>query len=437
MDDTSTNFTLKHGEVIEIEGKDVKRIRMFNDIVWEKRIKTRITLSASPMIAFYNKEYTLTALVEKYIRQDSGEYAWTIMNNASIDLYDITSTEQKLETVQTNNFGIARYKGILKSCDTEKKTYKAVYNKTDMYEMSEATIDVDISPNITSIHVFKNDTINANNIIEDDVFPVTLGQYVIMQLTDANGDPIPGETVTITINTVPYTRKTKEDGTARVNINSLPAGVYEIEYRYAGKTCYTSSYVKQKYSVQPLTFADLTDTNPISVIGISESDKDNVHQRWEKQNNKQYYCYKFVDEHGTNNTINIVGYPHYRPHPLRINFRLPSDIKTLHRIELSFHTFMGAAVSADGDRAHFIMHHPDINLYINGFNYDTYEDSDDCHLVGNSYVSDDVKIWNFRVGKEVFSIGIEFDYPHSVSNVEGFLAVEGIQFKIGYVSKNN
>lgn len=432
MSDLSTNFVLKDGETITIDNNDVRRIRMFNDIVWEKRRQTLIEMTASPERIMYNDTYILQATVQRCVRmcrkspKEGG--VWELAKNVPVEFYDITTsgTKKLIATAYTNNSGVAQC--MLHADKVENKIYKAVYNQNDIYDASETPITIIIEPKTTKISVFDKGN--------SDTVTIYRGQYAGIKLLDIDGNALPGQKITITANGVNYTKVTDEYGVAKLRIN-LNAGEYPITYCYNGAENYAPTTITETYIVNDLKYYELTNRDPAGIIGASSDAQINGYQRWEKRTNQQYYCYKFVEEYNTGNTINPVGKPRHRPHRLRISFNKPSGMDTINYVHLHFHTFMGAAVGSDA--AHYYAEHvvgqPNINLYIDDTKVETEIGSDAYLARTGGYAADDDFIWTYNKKNINKTISIEFDYPSSMSSREGFLAVEGISFTIGHSPK--
>lgn len=430
MSDLSTNFVLKDGETITVNNDDVRRIRMFNDIVWEKRRQTSITIDVSPKTIMYGDTYILQATVQKCVRmcQKSPENGgvWELAKNVPVDFfYDITS--DKKITATTNNNGVAQC--VLTADEVGEKRYKAVYNQNDIYDASEASKTITIEPKATKIFVFNKE----NN----DTVTIYKGQYAGIKLLDINNKALSGQTITITVNEKNYTRTTDDNGVAKIPIN-LNEGEYPITYCYNGNENYAPITITETYIVNNLKYYELTNRDPSNIIGVSDTDQTDVYQRWEKRTNQQYYCYKFVEEYNTGNTINPVGRPRHRPHQLRISFKPSEDVDTISYVHLHFHTYMGVAVGSDTTYyyAEHIVGQPNINLYIGDIRIETETGSDAYLARTGGYAADDDFIWNYNSPKHIDdTISIEFDYPSSMSNREGFLAIENISFIIGHSPK--
>ena len=71
---------LKDADTIFIEGKDVERIKIFNDVVWEKIKATTLTLHSSTSSTSFVNSFTLTASLT--------ETKTGIPVNGNIEFYD-------------------------------------------------------------------------------------------------------------------------------------------------------------------------------------------------------------------------------------------------------------------------------------------------------------------------------------------------------------
>ena len=151
-----------------------------------------------------------------------------------------------------------------------------------------------------SVNSTPEDTLVANNTpamqraivnADDVVMYYKNGTRYVILLTDQNGNALPNETVTITLNGVSYNRKTDANGTASIAINLLP-GNYTASVLYVGDDNFTNTTSENNITVLTTILGD----DLVKVF----------------RNGTQYYA-TFLDgqgnplAHGTNVTFNING----------------------------------------------------------------------------------------------------------------------------------
>ena len=129
-----------------IDGKDVQRIRILNDIVWEKTKPTSLTLSSSPSSVISGKTFNLTAIVT----DSSGK---TINGNVKFTGSGISGTK----TISTVN-GIAKLSNI-STTHLGDNTYQAVFEKTDIYLGSSSTTKVTVKKETPILTVHGDKTV--------------------------------------------------------------------------------------------------------------------------------------------------------------------------------------------------------------------------------------------------------------------------------------
>ncbi len=151
-----------------------------------------------------------------------------------------------------------------------------------------------------SVNSTPEDTLVANNTpamqraivnADDVVMYYKNGTRYVILLTDQNGNALPNETVTITLNGVSYNRKTDANGTASIAINLLP-GNYTASVLYVGENNFTNTTSENNITVLTTILGD----DLVKVF----------------RNGTQYYA-TFLDgqgnplAHGTDVTFNING----------------------------------------------------------------------------------------------------------------------------------
>ena len=189
------SFRLKDGETITVNGKDVERIRILNDIVWEKRRQTFLTITTTPSLLEHNEE---TNKDETYVTIGKTFKITAILTDNHGELLDNQSIDftgngiNGVKTVKTVN-GVAELDNILPSLSEEMngktnkqikeypQSYTITFNGYGRYLPIQKEIIVRLEkeqPIVTAL---------GNNV-------VYYGQYMKAKLTRSDGvTPIPNE----------------------------------------------------------------------------------------------------------------------------------------------------------------------------------------------------------------------------------------------------
>ena len=315
-----TNFRLKDCKEIKIrtvsptdklpvslnDTDNVERIKILNDIVWERSKNTITQLTASSDNVLYGNFFTLTTSTSL---ENSGNTS-TIVDGI-IKFY---KNNTLIDTKSTSN-GTAQLTVMGDEIGTN--IYKAIFTK-EKYNDSSASVSVTVGKKVPTL----------SNVGTSTIYKTW---YMGIKLTD-NGKALSGKTIKITVNGVTYNKTTDNNGIARLK-NNLNEGIYDVTYVFDGDDTYDSVSTTRKYTMKDYQ----TTTLPVSsVSGVSDSDKSAPNQRWQQISNTEYHCYKNgLKCHATTDAISSASGTYKKPAPLIITFN-NNSISTIYEANLSF-----------------------------------------------------------------------------------------------------
>ena len=100
------NLRLKCGKTITIDGKDVQRIRILNDIVWEKTKPTTLILTGTPKSVTIGKTFNLVAtLTDSYGEGINGDIIFSGNGISGTKTIRATNGVATLQKVTPNSVG--------------------------------------------------------------------------------------------------------------------------------------------------------------------------------------------------------------------------------------------------------------------------------------------------------------------------------------------
>ena len=319
-----SNFRLKNGHTIIIgtqlatiddkqvitDGKDVQRIRILNDIVWEKTKSTSISVTGTPKTVNPGKTFNLTAVV----LDSSGK---TVNGNVVFSGNGISGNK----TVKTSN-GIATLQNI-STTHTGQNTYTAHFEKTDIYLASEGTTIVTVNKETPVLTIIGETTIY-------DTWRIG----VKLTASD-NKTPLTNQSITLTIGGNSHTIKTNNKGIASYKITNL-TGSKEATFKYSGNSQYNSTSIKKTYTIKS------TLTTKLEYKASKLGSKNAPLQRWIKNSDTSYQCCETnVSCYGTD-TIATSGGTYKKPDVLKITFK-QNKIKKIKSATLTFKSKHGPA----------------------------------------------------------------------------------------------
>lgn len=408
MADLSTSFVLKNAEIINIDNKDVQRIRMFNDIVWEKNKPTTTTLSISPTSTTYGNSYTLTATTK--VTKDNS------LINGNIEIYDVTNgANTKINTITTTN-SVAQY--VISNATAGTHSYKAVFQKQGIYDASTSAV--------------ATCTINKKTPTFVDTGDATIykGWNIGVKLKSGT-TALKSKKISIKIGSnAAKTATTNTNGIASLATNLSP-GQYTVTYTYAGDNEYNSVTKTRKYTVKDYQ------TKTLSISSNSLGNQSGSHQQW-ATNSSGYQCYKNnLAKMNTGNGIATAHGTRKDPSPLILTFGR-AGINKVYKINFSFTANQQPAVKNNAGGGLFGA--PSVILNVNGSNetaktgtaFKTYKYYQN-YTASQGPVNTNLA-WTYTNGKSLSSnLKVTIDYPASTGTEEGFITISKIKLTVSYV----
>ena len=388
------------------DADDVERIRILNDIVWEKSKNTVTKLTTSSNNVLYGNSFTLTASTSL---EQNGSTSTIVDGTIKFYKDDIL-----ISTKSTSN-GTAQLTVVGDEVGTN--IYKAIFNK-EKYNNSSASVSVKVSKKTPILSNIGTSTIYRT-------------WYIGIKLTD-NGKALSGKTIKITVNGVTYNKITDNNGIAILK-NNLNEGIYNVTYVFDGDNTYDSISTTRKYTMKDYQTTTLSVS---SVSGASESDKSAPNQRWEQINNTEYHCYKNgLKCYATNNTIATVSGTYKKPASLIITFNTNS-ISTIYEANLTFTSNQTkGCINATGGA--LFDTGPIIGLDVgNGYDNKTGKAFTKWNYYKSYYASkgtiNESLTWSYD-GKQINnSLNIKIDYPANSGVEEGYLTIKNLKLTVSY-----
>lgn len=286
------NFRLKDGREILIgtniatNGRDVQRIKILNDIVWEKTKPTTIRLSASPSTVNSGQNFTLTATVV-----DSTGAG--INGNVTFQGSGISGTK----TVVAKN-GIATLNNI-STTNIGINTYTATFPKTDIYLASNVSITVKVNKETPILTKFGDTTVY-------DTWKIGA------KLTKSNGTALSSRTVSCKIDDKTYTATTNAKGIAIFTINTKDTGTGNktITYTYVANnnTNFNDKDIYNKVTTSPEYKIKDYETKTLSFESANLGSQTQTQQKW-KTISGGYQCLEVKQQcsYSSNNRLNTIA----------------------------------------------------------------------------------------------------------------------------------
>lgn len=299
---------LKDGRAITVENKDVQRIRMFGDIVWEKIRETVLTLTSSTSSTSFVNSFTLTAtLKDIYDEPVSG----------TIIFYDGENIIGSVETTTQNNISTATL--TTSSTDIKTHQYYAVFEKTDKFKESRSqNISVAINKDTPKLVMLGTKTIYntwkygvqlqnslGNNIKSKDIYIGTTkfgttdknGKVISTPIADKNG------TMTIAYSFKGDTQYNAKTLTVAYTVKQYKSQGFST-YNVTGGQAYATSGTNKKYrpwhQLQTYSTSTKKFNYSYSECGVKNaSDSSSGHP-------ERHYIAGYSGTHDTPSPINIV-----------------------------------------------------------------------------------------------------------------------------------
>lgn len=410
-DSHTNNFRLKDGKVITINGHDVERIRILNDIVWEKARETTLTLTSSLMNPVVKQSFILTAYLI-----DTNHSNEIINGNIHIVGEGVDTT------IKTVN-------GIAKINITPQRigqyTYTATFEKTGRYLPSTHTITINVKKDTPKIEIVGLEN-NKNSLYYE--------WKIGCKLTDINGALIKSYPVCIIINGRKYPRKTNDKGIAVLNIRLGQIGQYTATFKSHSNDIYNESILDYTYNYQKY--------NNIKIPYLSYLDKGDKNNNWTQINTNQYQCGVVGAPCNSNNGIKKNNIPN----TLQITFN-KNDINTsVYQAKLTFDSYSLANKCYTPDMGGWFKQTPQIKFSSNGSTFelgnniiafpsqsDIYGYSSHAKL-SQSITWENVRSDNYNIAFPLTSNPIiTFNYPANEGVQEGAIQLNNIALTLSII----
>lgn len=308
----STNFTLRQARNITIDNKDVERIKILNNVVWEKTKGTQITLDG-PTSVVKGQNFVLRA----YVTDNSN----TVINGT------VAFSGQGISGTQnvTAKNGVAELQitgsNMEFSTNVDEYTYTATFRQQDKYTESNTTKKIS----------FKKDTPKIEIVgLKDGKNTLYYEWRIGCKLTDIGGAIIKNQPVKIAINNMEYIRTTNNKGIASLTIR-LPEGQYTGTFIYAGSNKYNST--SKSYTYNCIRYNNIK--IPVTSYNLGTKSDTNQTQRWTRISDTEYQCGTVGAPCNSENGIKI----NYKPDTLEITFNNNYSSSSFYQAQLTFQTW--------------------------------------------------------------------------------------------------
>lgn len=409
---------LKDARNIFIENEDVQRIRMFNEIVWEKNRPTKLSLRTSTASTSFLNSYTLTATLSEDTQQQlpvSGTIKFYEKNDNSNDtLVGTANTSIK------NNISTATLTLTNKNIKTHK--YYAVFEKTGKYKQSQST--------------------NVNVTIKKDTPQFTmLGTTNIYNTWNIGVKLINSKNKALNKCTVKYgstSKTTNSAGKAIFNISGKTEGsTLSVTYKFNGNDYYNSCSLTKQYKIQKLK------TQDSKITSLKQAEKNghyygssttNCVQEWSEckdaHNTAPYQKWDIISATGESRCGRQNCYCHIigttsgtwkRPAPLTATFTKYNG--TVKKVTFSCSHKKGKGYSNGG---YPTIGQPTITLKNAGIQNDEHK----INAPSTSYANKSCE-WNCNVSS--YTPQIVINYPANTSGETGLIFIKSLKVTIHYI----
>lgn len=407
-----SNFRLKDGRTITIDNKDVQRIRILNDIVWEKTKATSLSITGTPNTVNPGKTFNLTAVIT-----DSNGVG--VNGKVTFSGNGISGTK----TIQASN-GIATLQNISTN-NVGTNTYTARFEKTDIYLPSEGTTTIKVNKKTPILTIVGEKTIY-------DTWKIGA------KLTDSDGKTVLKKySVKLSIGGKSYTLTTNNKGIVSQKISGL-SGSKEATFKYEGNNVYNSVTKKQKYTINSYK----EDTLSFNSADTGSQNASNRTQCWIKKSNTEYWCKnKNVACYHTE-TIAAHSGTYHTPDKLKISFK-KGNVASIKQATLTFTSEHQPGCKGSYLGGYF-KNAPTVQLAVNGSTFKTgsgakafgsqYSSAYSTHYNTHGTLSQKIT-WG---SKSVTSNPIvSIKYPTNDGVEEAWIRVYNIKFKVAYIPKQS
>lgn len=407
-----SNFRLKDGRTIAIDNKDVQRIRILNDIVWEKTKATSLSITGTPNTVNPGKTFNLTAVITDSNGVGiNGEVTFSGDGISGTKTIQASNGIATLQNVSTNNVGT--------------HTYTARFEKTDIYLPSEDTTTIEVNKKTPILTIIGEKTIY-------DTWKIGA------KLTDSDGTTVlKNYSVKLSIGGKNYTLTTNNKGIVSQKISGL-SGSKEATFTYEGNNIYNSVTKKQKYTINSYK----EDTLSFNNADTGDQNASNRTQCWIKKSNTEYWCKnKNVACYHTE-TISAHSGTYHTPDKLKISFK-KGNVSSIKQATLTF-TSEHQPGCKGAHLGGYFNNAPTVQLAVNG---STFRTGSGAKSFGRQYSSAYSTYYNTHGtlsqkitwgSKSVTSNPIvSIKYPTNDGAEEAWIRVYNIKFKVAYIPKQS
>lgn len=345
MTDSSPPKRLKDGKSITIDGKDVDRIRILNDIVWEKARATTLTLQAPESIVV-KQTFTLKA----YLVDNHGE---VINGNIIFNGPGANKTVKAVNgiaevVIDTKNFNFQN-----DTFNTQRNgyiyTYTARFERMGRYLASNSTKEICIKKDTPKIEIVGLQN-GKNNLYYQ--------WHIGCRLTDVNGDLIKNQPVCISINGRKYPRLTNEKGIAPLLIRFGVQQLYTATFTSRGSALYNSNTRTQEYNY--LQYQNTKLPFLAHNLGNNSAQKD-----WIQIDTNKYQCGQLESSCNNSNGIQVND----EPDTLKITFNKNNTSSNIYQVKLTFNSYSLTNKCYNPSMGGWFKTAPDIKLSRDGTNF--------------------------------------------------------------------
>lgn len=396
-----------------INGKDVQRIRILNDIVWEKTKPTSLTLSSTPSSVISGKTFNLTAIVTDSTGKGiNGNINFTGNGISGTKTVKAVNGVAKLSNISTTNIG--------------QNTYKATFEKTDIYLGSSDTTKVTVSKETPILTVYGDKTVYNT-------------WKIGVKMTASDGKTVlKNKTITLTINGKNFNATTNKNGIAsyKIDTSKTGTGTKTAKYTFDGSsdTKYNSKNISQKYTINTSKDTTLSYNN----CSLGSQSSSNGTQSWIKNNNTSFQCRKTGQTCYQNIvTIGTASGTYKKPDLLKIYFNKGS-ISIITAATLTFSSQSLAQACNGSYLGGWFDGAPSVKLSTDGSKYTQGSGAKGFSKKtsgGYSYSSHDVLNQKITWGQKTVSANpiIAIQYPKNSGYEEACIKLTSISLKVSYI----
>lgn len=284
---------LKDAKTIFIDDNDVERIWMLNEIVWEKRRPTRITMTASTTAISWAHSYTLTAKLEDMdgnpVVGTTKLYRMPNDFNGTLDDLFVDDTYRFItrDTAIEDGEAIVRFSLQYQDIDTYK--YYVRFLGTSKYQPSNTTqpITVEVQKDQAELHI-----VGTNNIYNT--------WRVGARLVGSRGNRIGSEPIYFTVDNAASSTEVQTNpyGGALLTIDGKTTNqTHKVKMVFKGNDKYKPVTIENNYKVLSSKSVSLkvqrasqTINDDITSCTNCTNRNNNTLQKWESKGSGEWQC---------------------------------------------------------------------------------------------------------------------------------------------------